>query len=317
MTAPWPTAGWMESTPEDQQLDSEKLLEAARFIGQNRSNVYSILLVRHGTVVFERYFQGSGPQTLHRVASVTKSVLSTLVGVAIKQGYLRSVDQKLIDFFPDLEHTLKSSVKDFLTLRLLLTMKEGLLFSEDFEEWEKNKEKTQFILNLPSIQEPDENIRLSNAPQIVSRIFNIVTGMNAAEFAEQHLFRPLGIQKYEWPVDSTGTAWGSGGLRLTTRDMAKLGHLFLQQGIWEGRALLPPTWVDEATTNHKTSGPPYGYYWWLGTLGGHSYYGAVGFGGQHIFVFPDLDLIFVTTAEVGGPGTGGVVEKYILPAVMK
>jgi CubicO group peptidase (beta-lactamase class C family) len=313
----WPTDAWTESRPEDQRVDPEKLLEAARFLSQHRHNVYSLLLVKNGRLVFERYFQDTGPATLHRVASATKSVLSILVGIALEQGRIPTIDQKITDYFPEAEHTLKNTVKEFLTLRRLLLMKEGLLFSEDFEAWEKRRNNTQFVLDLPNIQEPDENFRYAAAPHVVSRILTLATGMNAAEFAEARLFRPLGIRSYEWPVDSTGTAWGSGGLRLTSRDMAKLGYLYLKGGTWEGRRIVSPEWVRESTTNHKPAGPPYGYYWWLGTLGGCPYYGAVGFGGQYIFVFPDLDLVLVTTAEVGGPGTGGIVEKYILPAVLR
>ncbi|MBW3625913.1 MAG: beta-lactamase family protein, partial [Armatimonadetes bacterium] len=237
-TVLWPTQAWAESLPELQKMDSGKLVEADSYIKENRPNVYSLLLVRNGYRVFERYYQGCDPESLHRIASATKSVLSIVVGIALRKGYLRSADQSIAEFFPELESTLKSSVKDFLTIRRLLTMKEGLLFSEDYEEWDKRRNNPQFTLDLPPLGDPDENLRFSGAPRVVSRIINVATGMNAAEFAETYLFRPLGIQEYQWPIDSTGTAWGSGGLRLTARDMAKLGYLYLQKGTWENREIV-------------------------------------------------------------------------------
>ncbi len=174
----------------------------------------------------------------------------------------------------------------------------------------------QYVLDLPVIREPGTGFEYTNGvSHLLSAIVTETTGMSASEFAEEHLFTPLGISGFMWENDSHGRNWGYAGLYLTPHDMAKIGYLFLNEGVWDGEQIVSSEWVEEATSKHvdATIMPGYGYQWWVSPTG---FYSAVGYMGQFIHVVPDLDLVVVTTSseEADFDRILSLLETYIVAA---
>ncbi|GAH81313.1 unnamed protein product, partial [marine sediment metagenome] len=208
-------------------------------------------------------------------ASVTKSFTSTLIGIAINEGYIESVAEPVLEFFPERTIANVDANKEGMTLEDLLTMRSG------FECINRPTEVTlfqmmgspdwiQFTLDLPMVETPGRQwVYCSPNPHLLSGIIREVSGMSALEFAEEHLFSPLGISGVDWTYGPGGNNMGWGDIRMTPHDMAKLGYLYLHEGSWDGEQVLPPTWV-AAATGPAVSLPPgfpmvdyYGYLWYL------------------------------------------------------
>jgi CubicO group peptidase (beta-lactamase class C family) len=320
----WPTDGWRTSSPEVQGMDSGRLADLLAHIEEENISVHSVLVVRHGFLVSEANRYPYQPDTLHNLQSCTKSVVSALVGIAIHQGNIEGVDQHLIDLVPDepIEHL--DEAKRALTLEDVLTMRSGLLMMEEVPAWVwQSKQLVPAILDLPMATEPGGRfVYNGTASEMLTALAGETAGMKTLDFAIQNLFEPLGIQDMQWDTLGAGHLYGNAGLWLTPRDMAKFGYLFLKNGQWDGTQLLPLDWVTASTTAHvrnpgsgsSSSADGYGYQWWVDDDG---YYMAVGYGGQAIFVKPDLDLIAVFTGQLNREGRLPVAlfETFVLPAV--
>jgi CubicO group peptidase (beta-lactamase class C family) len=325
----WPTAGWHNSTPEEQGMDSEKLAQMVEHIQAEKLDLHSLLIVRNGYLVSELYVYPYSAEQAHWVFSVTKSVIGTLVGIAIQQGYLKDVHQTLFSLLPDQEAENLAEEKKAITLEDLLTMTSGLDCNENPAPGEAfmqaSQNWVQFMLDQPVIARPGTKFNYcTSAVQLLSAMLQNVTGMSARQFANQNLFAPLGIQpalEARWPSDPQGVTIGGYGLALTPREMAKLGFLFLNQGQWDGKTVVPADWVATSTTSHVNRGDKegYGYLWWIDSQG--KYYAALGRGGQHIFVYPAENLVVVFTAVLPYTNEADLIplkvllNQYILPAV--
>ncbi len=316
---PWPTEGWLTSTPEEQGMDSELLAEMMDYLQeQNGFNIHSLLIVRNGHIVTDAYFYPfAKSRSLHDLASVTKSFTSTLIGIAIDEGYIESVQQPVLNLFPERSVANVDANKEAMTVEDLLTMSSGFeCIHEPGEptlfEMRGSPDWAQFTLDLPMAAEPGRRwVYCSPVPHLLSAIIQETSGMSALEFAQEHLFAPLGISDVIWPSGPQGNNHGWGDLIITPHDMAKLGYLYLHQGEWDGQQVLSADWV--ATATRPGTVGYYGYLWWLSG----SYYNADGRGGQRIFVFPDLDMVVVTTGGGGGNQDGALgtlLSSYILPA---
>jgi len=268
----WPTHGWQPSTPEEQGLESQSIVRLLREIHAHMPRLHSLLLVRNGRVVAEVYYYPFGPDWRHGVASCTKAVMSSLVGVAIQQGYLHSTKQHLLDFFPDRSIANRDARKEAITIEHLLTMSSGLhCIYTDLEvtlyEMRASADWVQFMLDQPMDYEPGTQFFYnSGASHLISAILTRATGRPMLELAREHLFGPLGIRDVSWASDPQGNTRGWGHLQLQPRDMARFGYLFLNDGVWEGRRVLPPGWVAESTRLHFDPWPRghgYGLLWWL------------------------------------------------------
>lgn len=283
--------------------------------------VRAVLALVNGDLVYERYFD-SGRDEYRDVFSVTKSVMSTLVGIAIDEGLIPGPDATLARLLPAYASDMSAAVAS-TTLRQVLTMTGGFA-SEDYDlgwDFETQQEPVRRILSESVVAPPGKQFIYSEAgAHLVSPVLETATGMEVEEFARDRLFEPLGIPSdppatplvfpddadayddvdFAWPVDRDGHNLGYGHLRLRPVDMAKLGQLYLQEGEWQGRQLVPFDWVLEATTNRVPSslGESYGYFWWPVPLQEGSAYAAVGFGGQLVEVVPDLDLVIVVSTDV-------------------
>ena len=310
--------GWPISTPEEQGIDSEKLLAALNFIQDKKIPIHSLLIIRDGKLLLDAYMHPYTPDTRHQIYSVTKSVLSALVGIAIEQGYIKNIDQPVVDFFPEWQIANLDETKQAMTLRHLLTMSSGLDFTNSVEDYEKMAASDnwgQHVLNLPMAAKPGaEFVYCDGCAHLVGFILTQATGMPLREFADKNLFSPLGITDYTWHVDAHGQPFGYFGIGMKPRDMAKLGYLYLHKGQWEEKQLVPRAWVELTTCGQPAVCPfqkiwdpiGYGYFWWMWP----DFYTAAGRGGQWIMVAPDQDIVIVMTA-------GGVdISDMLFPGIM-
>lgn len=325
----WPTDDWLTSSPEEQGMDSQLLENMVDYIQTSNIEINSLAIIRHGYLVWEEYFRLRNRRELNGIFSCTKSVTSALVGIAVDQGYIAQIEQPVLDFFPDYTVANLDERKEALTIRHLLTMTDGFEWSSRYmgdppEQDTKSLmhsryDWVQFMLDQPMSHEPGTRFYYNTgASHLLSAIIQEATGMRASEFAREHLFGPLGITHVLWPSDPQGITRGGSTLRMTTRDMAKFGYLYLNGGRWDGEQIVSLDWVRESSTNHSpTQGLYYGYQWWLNPAQG--YYAAVGALGQYIIVIPELDMVVVFTS--GFPSEEEtyiphlLLAFYIFPAV--
>lgn len=323
----WPTHGWRSTTPEQQGLDSNKLADIMEYIRGHKINIHSLLIVRNGYVVLDAYFYPYDGTSVHDVASVTKSVTGMLIGAAIEQGKIKNVQQPVLALFPDRTIANRDARKEKITIEHLLTMTSG------FDCQPKENEKTlrkmkesddwvQFMLNLPMVEEPGRKFAYcSGGMHLLSAIISQSTGMSEQDFARQSLFQPLGIGDEIWPADSKGISHGWGDLHLHPRDMAKLGYLWLNHGMWDGKRIVSADWVRESTRAQTGTGTEtdYGYGWLVRSQVTPLIYEASGRGGQRISVIPAKDMIVVFTGggfqpgEIGNLLAGTVKSDQSLP----
>jgi CubicO group peptidase (beta-lactamase class C family) len=325
----WPTRGWQSTSPEEQGMDSERLVQMVEHIREEKLDLHSLLIVRNGYLVSELYLYPYSAGQAHDVMSVTKSVIATLVGIAIQQGRIKNVHERLLSLLPAREIANLDDQKKAITLEHLLTQTSGLdcpdvpgpeeMYMESSEDW------VQFMLDQPMAAKPGSTFQYcTGATHLVSAILQNATGMSAREYANQVLFGPLGVDpipEARWPSDPQGTSIGGYGLSLTPQEMAKLGSLYLNQGQWEGKIIVPAKWVAASTTSHADRGDKkeYGYLWWVDPQ--KEWYAALGRAGQHIFVYPAVNLVVVFTADLPYTNDADLIplqellDGYILPAV--
>ncbi len=310
----WPTQGWRSSTPEEQGCDSGKMAEGLQAIRDRNINIHSLLIIRNGMVITDASFYPYDGKTVHDIASVTKSMMTTLIGIAANQGKLQ-LDQPMVSFFPELTIANRDERKERITVRHLASMTSGLesLGLEQDEgtltAMQAREDWVQFALDRKVVSEPGTQfVYDSPGMHLLSAILQQATGMTALEFARQNLFEPLGIKDVIWPVDPQGYNHGWGDLHLQPRDMAKLGYLWLNKGVWEGKQIVSREWVENSVkVQIKTGGEDdYGYGWWVMSGDFGNEYAAIGRGGQRIQVIPTLNLMIVTTG-------GGFETDEIMP----
>ncbi|NOJ42597.1 serine hydrolase domain-containing protein [Bradyrhizobium australiense] len=344
--------GWPTATPESVGLESPRLCGiAARLVATN-ANVHAVVIVRHGTLVFEQYFPGydepwglgSGPHdfdatTKQDMRSVSKSVISLLVGIAIDRELIKSADEPVVKFFPDYA-TLKSPGWDNITLRHLLTMSSGIQWDEnrawndpqnDEPRLSSEADPFRYILSKPIAAPPDAAWTYNGGgTDLLGNIIERVSGKSLDGFAREALFAPLGISDWEWMKYRNERIASAVGLRLRPRDAAKIGQLVLNRGAWNGRQIVSPKWIEQSVTPRFQAIGYFGglfYYgqqWWMGrTLSGDKdvkWIAAMGLGGQRIFIVPDLDLVVMTTSGLYGRARQGnaaldILTNLIVPSV--
>lgn len=276
-----------EASPESQGLRSDRLAAALERIAARRLDVHGLTIARHGSVVLDATFGPFPAGARHDVASVTKSVTSMLVGIAIGDGAL-SLDQPIRG---------RASVR----IRDLLTMSSDLACGGDGEpELARMLEASdwvRFAHSLGARTTPGTFRYCSPGFHLLSAELTAATGRSARDFAIRRLFGPLGIDDVYWPADPQGITHGWGDLQLTQRALVKLGQLYLQHGRWNGRSIVPAWWVEQSLTRQiATPGDEdYGYGWWIAKQGPPVRL-AIGRGGQRILIWPDKDLAIAVTA---------------------
>lgn len=351
--------GWETANLGDVGLDAKPLGKLITQIQRKRyENIHSILIARHGKLVFEKYFGGYrysadgkqfrgefvdyGVDTPHNLASVTKAFTAALVGIAIDRGYIRDVNEKVFDFFPQYPQ-LKDERKDRITIEHLLTMTSGLGWNEmdvsiatldsrhDLIRMWKAPDPIEYILEKTMVAEPGNRWYYSGGDvNLLGEIIKRATKSRMDRFGQKYLFEPLGITDHKWMFLRPNIVYASGDLKLRPRDMLKFGQLHLNGGTWKGRRVLSRQWVEQSTRAHhevsragwrRAEGDRYGYQWFLRTYhttsGSYECYLRTGWGGQRIIVFPSLEMVVVFTAGnyVTRDPENEIVARYILPAV--
>jgi CubicO group peptidase (beta-lactamase class C family) len=324
LTSYRPTAGWRTSTPEEQGMDSEKLAAMLDAIRQRKHAIDSVLVIRNGYMVADAYVHPFRPGSRHVIRSCTKSVVSALIGIAIDKGYIKGVDQPVLELFPERTTANLDANKKAMTLEDLLTMTSGLDCQDSYlyrwrglNEMRTSDDWVQFALDLPMREEPGTRFEYCNSASfLLSAIIQNTTSVSASAFAQEHLFGPLGISDVLWPSNPQGISIGWGELRMRSHDMAKIGYLYLNEGLWDGQQIVPAPWVKASTRRHTpaTLSDGYGYQWWVDAAG---YYMALGYAGQYIVVVPEKDLVVVFTSDLSESNffvPESLLKQFILPA---
>jgi CubicO group peptidase (beta-lactamase class C family) len=301
-------------------MDGAKLTAALESARKQNLSLHGVLVIRHGYIVLERYFEPYDASKAHSLFSCTKSFVSALVGIAIDKGYIADVSRPVLGFFSDTSVTDPDQSKQAITVENLLTMSSGLNWLEADETYARmystSRDWVKFVLDLPMVVKPGILFNYSSgSSHVLSAIIQKTSGMNTYDFARSNLFKPLGIKNPDWERDPSGIAIGGWGLSLSPRDMARLGYLYLHGGRWEGKQIVPASWVRSSTQPHieADGGWQYGYQWWVDPS--HAFFAAIGRYGQSIFVVPSLDLVVVFTAHIDSndPETY-LLKTYIMPA---
>lgn len=316
----WPTGGWRTSSPEEQGIDSRQLLLALQHTEDAGINMRSLTVIRNGYIVLEAYNQPFTPTRQYPVFSVTKSVTGALIGIAIHEGYIKSLQEPVLSFFPEKKVAKLDKNKQAITIADLVSMQPGLDCADDVlgNKVEQSPDWVQYILDLPMATEPGTKLVYCTAGMhLLSAILTRATGMSTQLYAQSRLFDPMGISKSEigWGADPQGITFGGYGLQLQPRDMAKLGLLYLYGGRWQGKQVVPEQWVIDSTKVHAKGddNKDYGYGFWVYP----SHFAAEGYGEQKIQVVKDRNLVVVMTAAIDwhkGQLLEGLLRDYIIPA---
>jgi CubicO group peptidase (beta-lactamase class C family) len=321
------TQPWQSAEPVSLGADAAKL-DAAAAQAAAVPRFRSLLVVRDGRLVLERYFGGAGPDDLADIRSGTKSVVSTLVGIALEDGYLSSLDQTLLQLLPASVAVLRPD-EEGITIRDLLTMTGGWDWDEStvagYNDWVTSSDHVQYLLNRPLADPPGTVFTYNSAAvHLLGVILEQATGMSLPTFADQALFAPIGISSRAWEPFPEGTVNGGSGLDLRPRDLARIGQLFLQDGVSGDRRVVAVDWIAEATRAHfpwtsdgGSTHLSYGYLWW--TDADNDAYFAWGYRGQYIYVAPARRLVVVATTAwwaIDGQSAPSDLDRQALAVIV-
>ena len=317
----YPGKTWRTSTPEAQGMDSAKLVEMFQKIREQGTPIHSFLIIRHGYLVAEAYFDPFTAETHHDLFSATKSFTSTLIGIAIDEGKVKGVDQRVLDFFPGVKVSDDSQGTSAMTLEHLLTMTAGHK-ADSVDNVYGSRDWARDFFSLPFAHKPGSKFLYdSGASHLLAAVLHRATGESADNYAKERLFQPLGISDYSWEKSAEGLNTGGWGIRMKPADMARFGYLALHKGAWRGKQLVSAQWIEKATQKHidgdwdGTPADGYGYQWWINPFGG---YRADGFAGQFIYVLPEQDIVAVVTSGINYSEEwqpARYMSDYVLPAV--
>jgi len=317
----WPTTEWQISTPEEQGLRSREFDKMDNYIDSNNWHYYvdSLLVVKNGYIVYERYRTETQRTDPHHIYSCTKVITSTLVGICVDEGNITSLENSAMGYFPDYSFDDATHAKEAITIKHLLTMTAGLEWYDNIDYYGMmgSDNPVEYVFNQSLTDTPGESWEYNTGcSHVLSNIVERVSGIGTQNLAETALFSPLGITDYTWN-SRLGVPNGGTLLYLKTRDMAKIGLFYLNEGNWNGTQIVSEQWVNTATSRIVDFNQPlydwngYGYQWWR--FGSDDGYSARGTNLQHILVYPDLDMIIVSTGGGGFPFET-LVNRYILAA---
>lgn len=354
--------GWKTATFADVSMDASPIVNLMNELQESDNHyIHGLLIVKDGKLVFEEYFDGADmnifgslnpiykefdPNTLHFQASVTKSITSILVGIAIDKGFISNVNKSAFSFYP--EHAdLVNDEKNKVTVHNMLAMCSGLEWDESSFPYDdprsdtykilNNDDPIRFMLSKPLESTPGTVFHYnSGTTNILGDIVRKMSGMLVTEFARQYLFEPLGITDFEWLRcdGNSQVTFASGGLYLRPRAMAKIGQMYLQEGTWNGNRVVSSNWVKESvmesiplptSMRDKYHAYGYGYQWWLGKYspGDIEAFSARGWGNQYIVVLPSLDMVVVFAGGAFNENIFelpfiyyNIIQDYIIPSVI-
>lgn len=319
-------------------MDSLLLQEAVEVAGR-QSRLHNMLVARHGEMVLEHHFRGPAPDRPANVKSVSKSLLSAVVGGAIQEGYLESVDIPMASFFPEQDFETggdgdagdrgASDPKLAITVGHLLSMSSGLQSTSfgNYGRWVASSNWSRWVLEQPMIHEPGDRMVYSTGnSHLVSALLVRASGISTHALAQRTLGEPAGIRLPPWPTDPQGIHFGGNDMLISPRDLLRFGELYRQGGILDGERVLDRRWIEESwhpRVHSRRDGNGYGLGWWARTAGGHEVRFGWGYGGQFLFVIPELELTVVFTSDPWSPRDGGhnqvlhrIVDDLLVPAAV-
>ena len=322
---------WENVSPESQDIDSEHLEQMEEYIEKNNLAIHSLIIYKNATIPYEEYFKPFNEFSLHNLKSTSKGIISALTGIALEEGYIDHLDESIFSYLSD--YDVDTTGKSNITIRHLLTMTSGL-------EWQENNLNSMYTffvskrivkrtLNLPLVEEPGTAFNYNTGlTHLLSAIITEASGMSTLEFAEKYLFEPLEIENIEWDTDREGYYIGGSELFLTPRAMTKFGVMYVNEGLYQGRQIIPRDWVIESTTTQIEGSSfgadiQYGYLWWLDIgnplftyIEDDNRYLALGARGQRIFIHPELDAVVVITADQKDESQCDLlIRDFIMPAL--
>jgi CubicO group peptidase (beta-lactamase class C family) len=297
------TLGGVTPTEGRQSSSGYAGLDVAEAAGSKLPRLRSLLVNHRGTIVLERYYNGFRAGQPANIKSASKSLISALVGIAVARGAIKSVEQPIREYFPELAKEPDKRKQD-ITIEDLLTMRSGLesTSGRNYGAWVTSRNWVRYVLSRPMTDEPGTRIEYSTgSSHLLSAILTRATGQSTWQFAQQHLAKPLGFTLARWAQDPQGIYFGGNEMLMTPRQMVRFGELYLNEGRIGEQQLLPESWIARSFVprgrSRWGSDREYGYGWWIRELGGRDTYYAWGYGGQFIFVVPDEDLVVVTTSR--------------------
>jgi len=293
-------------------------IEAAEKLPRLRS----LLVNHHGELILEQYFNGAHSKQAANIKSASKSVVSALVGIAIERGLIASVDTPAATFFPELRAAKADQRKQQITIEDLLTMRSGLepTSNRNYGRWIASPNWVRYILNRPMVSAPGFGMHYSTGnTHLLSAILTRTSGASTWKLANEALAKPLGMTLARWPRDPQGIYFGGNDMEMTPRQMMAFGELYANHGRVNDRQVVPAEWIEASLvprTRSRWSKRLYGYGWWIRELAGRPAFYAWGYGGQFIFVVPDLELVVVTTSSAN-PGSERGSHRRALAALVE
>lgn len=307
---------WQTSTPEDQGMSSLRLIDGIKQLKKDSTRIHSLLVIRNNHVVLDAGFYPFKKDFAHDIASVTKSITSLLIGIAIDKGFIKSDDEPVINFFPG--YTIKNDTLKKVRIKDLLNMAAGLQCSwndreKELEQMQDSPDWVGFMLSLPLASQVGEKFSYCSGNfYLLAEILQRTTKMTCHEFARKYLFDPLQFGKTYWEANSKGINHGWGDLYMNPYDLAKIGCLVLNEGKWNGKPIVSNEWIRKIKPLYYIHGTEsYGYGWWLESENPDEIQ-ALGRGGQRLFVLKDENAVVVTT---GGGFNAGDLDDLVLESI--
>lgn len=324
------TQTWRTGDPAQFGLDTDKLaIGVHKAAGTPRMG--SLLVVKDGVLVLEEYFNGNHVDSLNDVRFVTKSILATLVGIALEEGFINNIDESIGTYLHPHVVDLRADVQA-ITIRNLLSMTAGFEWQENggpsYNQWILSGDHIGFVVEKPLVSTPGTNFTYNTgAAHLLGVVLQSAVNMSLPEFADEYFFDKIGIIRKDWERFDQEYVNGGSGIDLRPRDLARLGQLYLQNGHSGVEQVVPEHWIEEVTTSkfswraqyYDLKSYTYGFLWWIEDYPDHPLYFAWGYGGQYIFVSPDLKMVVVATTDWrflsldGGPQS---IENAVLEIVI-
>lgn len=324
-------------------MNNSRIDELESIIQRDYKNMRGLVIRHHGSCVYEKYYQNYRADDVVHVYSITKSIISLLIGIAIDKGFIKSIHQPVLDFFTDYEARDEDDVIHKVTLEDLMTMRAPFQFDEEpYEAYFSSDDWVKTALDLLGGKKMSGEFRYTPliGPDILSGILMRSSGKRVLDFANEYVFEPLHIHVPSnivfhnveeqmafymtenisgWVADPKGVNTAGWGLNLSVKDMANIGQLYLNQGVWEGQQIVSAQWIQESTKEHirwKEMNLPYGYLWWAGIDHG---FAAMGDGGNVIYVNPDHDLVIAigSLMDEQAKDVLDLIHDTILPVIIQ
>lgn len=310
------------------QQKNINLVKADSFLtAYNRSKplTHSLLIIRSGKNIFEKYYNGYGAEKLNNLKSATKSITSLLIGIAIDNGLIKDENERISDLLPEMFDNKTDPEKKKITLKDVLTMSAGFEWNNFGGRWrggwDKSREPTKYLIRqVPLANKPGTKWNYNSAlSHLLSTLIKKYSGMNTFEFAKKYLFEPLDIKNVRWQKSNDGNEMGNSELMMTPRDLAKIGLLVLQKGKWNGKQIVNSEWIEKSTKKYFDGFPQIGgycYQWHTRKFGKYDSFLAAGWGGQFLIVIPELQMVVVNTSKWSVAKSSYVIfdliEKYLV-----